>query len=720
MAFLAVCGTVAILIGRLTQTVFQGKVFLKIFGLASLFAFVLEVTVFNYSSHLRHFSDAGFHTTEVSPQDSTILFTTDPTVSAKRVFKPKAIRDSRGNIDSVLATDEIVFENLDRRITSLHIRPVFKNNDFFALHIKATDETDTRGFIRILYDGFSRDNHIPVQYFGKVSKLSVQILGGSGEFSQITVNKSIPFYFSGLRILVVACLFFVIILFASKKFRAKAIYFLFEYKFNPAGKKQKFVYAFMVILILSFSGISAFTSTSKFWQEYVGDWQYNIFLVDALLAGRTYLDVGRPEMLQIAERPYDLQWLAENGFRTNDWWYGDWAYYEGKFYSYFGIVPAVILFAPYKLITGDYLPNYAGIFIFMAIAIILMAILWRHCVKRYMPNTTFIFYLLGFLTLFFASALFVPLRFTRFYSVVTAGGFMFIIAGILLLLKSIDRERLNGLKLFFACLCFALAVGCRPNLIFVSIFVPIVLWKYRSFKVAALIMIPYIIVAIPLCYYNYIRFGSIFDFGVNYNLTNLNTSGYSLLNPINRFLNTFVNFLAYLFSLNIYSHFFPYVECHHDEFFFPSLAAKRFYDKTVGIINFPIVFFWFLYFKKLFTKNKIRSQTFYLSTTFLAIATITIFVNSWLIGVSGRYIIDYAFFLILPSIFYAYYWCNNSRQTCCENQPKNRLKITYTLLAASIFVGLFLFATNVTNDPTPGNPALYRYLQYSLGFVNNL
>jgi hypothetical protein len=491
---------------------------------------------------------------------------------------------------------------------------------------------------------------------------------------------------------------------------------LFEYKFNPANKKQNLVYVFTVILVLLFSGISAFTSTSKFWrEEFIGDWQYNIFLVDALLAGRTYLDAGRPEMLQIAERPYDLQWLRENGFRSHDWWYGDWAYYNGKFYSYFGVVPAVILFAPYKMITGNYLSNYAGIFIFMAISIILMAMLWRHCVKRYMPDTRYVFYLLGFLTLFFSCVLFAPLRFTRFYSIVTAGGFMFTIAGILLLLKSIDRERLSYLKLFGACLCFALAVGCRPNLVFVSILVPVVLWRYRSFRTAVVIMIPYILVAIPLCYYNYIRFGSIFEFGAKYNMTNINISGYNLLNPISRVLNTFINSLSYLFSLNTYSHLFPYVECHPERRF--AVTAKRFYDKGVGIINFPIMFFWFLYVKNLFAKNVNRPKTFYLSTTFLIIAAITILLNSWLVGVSGRYTVDFAFFLILPAIFYAYYWCNG--QTHCASQTPKRLKITYALLAVSIFVGLFLFATNVTNDPTPGNPALYRYLEYSLGVINN-
>ena len=37
------------------------------------------------------------------------------------------------------------------------------------------------------------------------------------------------------------------------------------------------------------------------------------------------------------------------------------------------------------------------------------------------------------------------------------------------------------------------------------------------------------------------------------------------------------------------------------------------------------------------------------------------------------------------------------------------------MLVFSILVGLALFATSITNDATFGDPALYRYLQVSLG-----
>jgi len=260
-------------------------------------------------------------------------------------------------------------------------------------------------------------------------------------------------------------------------------------------------------------------------------------------------------------------------------------------------------------------------------------------------------------------------------------------------------------------------VGCRPNLLFASLLVPVVLWKYKLWKYLPLIAIPYIVVAIPMCVYNYVRFGSILEFGAKYNMTNLNLAAHSLLNPIGKVINTFVASVLYLFNLNSYSLFFPYVECvpHHYRFF---SAIPRFGDKVCGMINFPIVFCLVLFFKSIFNKNQ-RPKTFYISSAFLAVAAILILINSWLIGTSGRYTIDFAIFMIFPSLFCAYYWCRGNDYTC-EYQKRLRQKVTYVLLAFSIFVGLFLFATSVTNDITPSNPVLYHYLRQSLGLFGGV
>ena len=748
IGFFALYGVITIFGRKLSINIFRGRAFAQAFCVASLAAFALEATVFNFPHYLKYFSDGECYITEVSLKDSTTLLTSDGTL-AELIFPDKdTTKDTAGKIksaedslfaktvskeeggaavtalaqitlakkggekdsakDSTRLPVGVVFKNLDRKITSIYVKPVFDSTaDWKAIGVDWADKADEGGgFMRPIYNGLPFTNYISFNGCGKLSELKVYF---SGDISEIAINRQIPLYFSGLRLFAVSCLFFATIVFVRKKLRAKAAYFLFECRFDPSNKKQNLIYVFAVILLLVFSWFCAFTSDTKFSREHPPFQQYNQYLVDALLAGQTHLDFGNPEKLLKAERPYDLNWLKDNDYKLGVDWAGDWAWYKGKFYCYFGVVPAVILYVPYKVFTDNYLSNHAGIFLFMAVAVVFMALLWRHCVKRYMPNARFAFYLLSFFALFFAGGLFGPLRFTRFYSIVSSAGFMFVVVGIFLLLKSIENEKTNLNALFFACLCFALAVGCRPNLFFVSLMVPIFLWKRRSWKLLAFVAVPYILVAIPLCYYNYIRFGSIFDFGFKYNMTNLNTAAHALMDPIGKAVRTFVASMCYLFNVNVYSLTFPYVECipQHNWFKYP---VVRFHDKGCGMINFPIIFCLYYFVKSIFARCK--PKTFLVSSTFLIIAAIIIFLDSLLVGFSGRYAIDFAIFILLPSLFCAYHLCD---EQVCDYRRKFRLKAVYAMLVFSIFVGLALFATSITNDATFGDPALYRYLQVSLG-----
>jgi len=141
-----------------------------------------------------------------------------------------------------------------------------------------------------------------------------------------------------------------------------------------------------------------------------------------------------------------------------------------------------------------------------------------------------------------------------------------------------------------------------------------------------------------------------------------------------------------------------------------------FYDKGCGMVNFPIVFCLIFFFKSILVK-KDRPKTFYISSAFLAIAAVLIFINSYLVGFSGRYTIDFAIFIILPSLFCAYYWCyGGDAVQARQGQISTEIRsgCAYILLAVSIFVGAFLFVTTVTNDATPYNLAFFRYLRESL------
>ena len=47
---------------------------------------------------------------------------------------------------------------------------------------------------------------------------------------------------------------------------------------------------------------------------------------------------------------------------AGEWYNWDHAYYKGKYYVYFGVVPAILFYLPYYVITGTHLHNHVLIF----------------------------------------------------------------------------------------------------------------------------------------------------------------------------------------------------------------------------------------------------------------------------------------------------------------------------------------------------------------------
>jgi hypothetical protein len=691
MAFFAFFGVVAIL----SKTLRARLLLLSAFCVAALVAFALEGTIFNFPHYLKYFAGPQTSIIGVSETDSTAVLTSDGTWAE-------------------LIEEGVRFNNLNRKVTSIYVNIDFGDVQQQEMTIEWTDEGATQHYTKTLYKYLPYENYAPLQSCGKVSKLTIKpptINHPDLHINELVINKPIPFYFSGLRLLVVSLLLFALFALVNKNLRAKAAYYLFECKFDPKNRKQNIIYACTVALLILYSGVCVYTSISNN-QRQLSSAQYHKHLVDALIAGRTYLDYGNPEKLLTLEHPYDNQSRIANGCTE----VFDWAWYKGKYYCYFGIVPAVLLYVPYKLITGDYLTDYTGVFLFSALAVILLVLLWQYCAKKYMPEIRYALYLLALPTLFFASGITIMLRFPAVYSIVQCAGFMFTIAGVLLLLKSTEHEKINYPKLFFACLCLALVFGCRPNMGLSSLLVPVILWKRRSWKLCAFVMAPYVLVAIPLCVYNYLRFESIFDFGVTYNLTNINLSVYVQQNILGKIIRVLMYFTYYLFCPNQFDINFPFVDrmiVSSPEEHISHGFVFCIYD-VCGMINFPIVFCLSYLFRNIFNKN--RPNTFYVLSMSLIIAAAIIVLDSILTGVAARYLFDFATFITFPALFCAYYWCKNTEEIGVgggSSALENRLSLTYALIAVSIFVGLFITVNGLS---IARNPTLYRYLEYSLNF----
>jgi hypothetical protein len=390
------------------------------------------------------------------------------------------------------------------------------------------DEESTRVREVKIFNFSPYSHYIPMVTHGPVSDLYV-FSEDDIHIKSITVNPVIPMKIVSLRMVLLSLLLSLFGLVLHRKTRPILSTFLFDMPLDKHSKKQGMIYWGMVSSIILFCLFTAYT-THLFHQENEERLDHKIYhsLTDAFLEGRLSLDKEvTPELLN-NPRPYDP---AER-IQRNTFYAWDAAYYDGKYYCYFGVVPVLLIFLPFKWITGQHLPTFMGVFVFSALTCVLLALLWQEMVRRFMQRMPFFFHLLGALTLILCAGVALLCRRTLTYEVVVAATLMFSMLGFLLLLKLYQDSRISCGKVFGGAFALALAVGCRPTAVFLSLLVPVFLWhmfkmlpggktdkiKYLG-KIALCILIPYTAVALPLMWYNEARFGSVVDFGADYQLT---------------------------------------------------------------------------------------------------------------------------------------------------------------------------------------------------------
>ena len=113
-------------------------------------------------------------------------------------------------------------------------------------------------------------------------------------------------------------------------------------------------------------------------------------LYDALTRGGT-VDAEPDERLLALENPYDPTARAESGAEVMF----DYALHDGKYYSYFGLTPVLVFYAPFHLVTG-YLPSYltAGCFFALLTAAAAFLCVWE-AARRFIPQASLLIVCLG-------------------------------------------------------------------------------------------------------------------------------------------------------------------------------------------------------------------------------------------------------------------------------------------------------------------------------------
>ncbi len=364
--------------------------------------------------------------------------------------------------------------------------------------------------------------YIWMQTMGDLQQLEVKVYMPTGHLFRIngiTFNAPKPLDFSVVRFLAVWLVF--LLCYGLRKqsawWREDCIRITF-------GKK-----AVLGVIFLFFYGISGFLMMSN---PTVMNDAYNPYqeLAWALDAGQVSLLEKPPQELVSMDNPYDYYARDAAGFEYKF----DYAYYDGAYYVYHGILPCLLFYLPIYHLTGLNMPNSIPVFFCCLLFGIGFVCLMRQVIIRYFPKTPFAILVLITLTGLFGCQL--PFFITQpiSYVLTIICAVMLVVWGLYFWLSSIRAEGqpASPCRLAIGSLCMALVAASRPTLLIYSVLAAPLFGKAwftgqegygKKDKVRTMISfaVPYVIVAVPVMYYNYIRFGGVFDFGVNYNLTNM-------------------------------------------------------------------------------------------------------------------------------------------------------------------------------------------------------
>ena len=254
-------------------------------------------------------------------------------------------------------------------------------------------------------------------------------------------------------------------------------------------------------------------------------------LAEAILDGHFYLNDTPPASLIMLDNPYDpdMRRTAVNNNGESFKW--DTAYRNGRYYVYFGIVPCLMYYLPLKAM-GIELSNKYFIMAVVSIIIIFGYLLLYEINRRWFKNISFIAHLMLSIIFVNSTGIILATRAMDLYHVPIMAAMMFLIMTMYFWIKALpetEKGTLKGKYLTIGSITMALVAGCRPQLLLMAFISVPLFWDYvfkqrtlfskTSVRKTVGFMLPFVIFGAFMMFYNYARFGSVFDFGQNYNLT---------------------------------------------------------------------------------------------------------------------------------------------------------------------------------------------------------
>ncbi len=534
-----------------------------------------------------------------------------------------------------------------------------------------------------------RTKHTVCHYNGNTNTIRMSLEVDKGEIlhlGRVHVNSQIPYVISWARIFILALVLLAIYTLAKAPFMRAS----YGHSNRAASVSGTVVLIIFITAIIGVYVLYTGTQGNPFKQE-TGD-QISQELVDAFKNRQVSLLETPPKELLQMENPYD--WGAREYNKINYKW--DHLLYNGKYYSYYGIAPVLLLFLPYNLITGYYLASHIACLLFALFGTCFLSAAYFKMIDNWFKKSPLGIVLCGQVILLMSCGILFCLCRPMFYEMSEAAGFMFFAGGVYALFSSniLTNKNVRLLPLLLSSLCVALAVLSRPT--FALYAFAFLFWfgygfmqykTQRSKKVDAVLyfsaaLLPLIIFGIVQMIYNYARFGSVFDFGIQYSLT-INDFTHAEFFPHM----AFVSMWSFLFAFPVIKAVFPFFTSHLENwgingfFFFETGNAFGLIWRALPMLSFG-------YAPRLLRRAEYAQKIKWLllcGISGFAVPLILI-MSTWESGYALRYNVDFAWQMLLTALAISFFAYNKIKSASLR-------RVLYTIM---IGCALFSIISNLS------------------------
>ena len=448
------------------------------------------------------------------------------------------------------------------------------------------------------------------------------------------------------------------------------------------------------------------------------------YQAESLLEGHAWLDYDPPKYLSEMENPYDFHARTELAQKTHESFKLDFAFFNGKYYSYYGIVPTLLFYIPFVALTGLHLNNSVPVFLLGMVFILFSFLLIYKIIRRHYPDISLGTYIILTTVFLFGTGVFFCAQTPYIYSVAFISALTFTVIGLYNWISASDKrfedieKPLSKARLFLGAVFMGLAIGSRPVFgLYVFLAFPLfyseikdkLFFSKKGLANTLCVILPLLVICSGLLYFNKIRFGSFFDFGFKYNLSEMDLQNRHL--GIRRL---WLGIFEYLFQPLKITGKFPYIESVFD---YGKTATDymgyMFFDPVFGgyFALCPICLAVFLIRKCRKTLQDMK--VYWLSVISLAFAALLIVLDIELTGITLRYQMDFGMLIAIPAVLVLIALIKKAGNSTYKNAYRIVLLALIVLTCVTVFNNMFIMLADEKARPLVyTSPNLYYSIKY--------